>query len=344
MQIVYLDVLAALNFGMDYGILRAAGRLSGRDSTFLRLTAASGAGAVYASMCLLFPALACIPLRLAAAAVMTGAAFDCPSRASRIRMTLTVWLVSMVFGGGVCAVSAMCDGDFYRNGVLTVQVPRGVLIFAALISYFISGLVFRREASADAPERESVEISADGRTARVLLMRDSGNKLTDPYIGLPVLILTRQTARTLFPTAERQAHERQIPFCALSGEGIMDSFVPDEIRREDGTRYRAVAAITDSTFGADCDGLIADTADERRSYEKVLECSLRKDKKRADTSGNPSGRQRSILHRRDCGSAAAVVSGRGKKGDRGLPKRRRGVPQQTDRAQSASGGIHRKKI
>ncbi len=258
MQVIYLDVLAALNFGMDYGILRATEQISGRHSTLRRMVLASAVGACYACLSVLVPRLACLPLRLLSMAVMTRMAFVCVSRAIWTRMTLTVWLMSMVFGGCVCGLGALCGGTFYRSGVLTVPVSRGVLLSAAVLSYLLSGVLFRREASADAPKRERVTIRACGETAEVLLLRDSGNCLTDPSSGKPVLILTRQTAEALFPKAVMGAEKGKIAYCTLSGEGVLDSFVPEEIRRESGARYEAVVALTDRVLGADCDGLIAD--------------------------------------------------------------------------------------
>ncbi len=262
MQIIYLDVLAALNFAMDYGILRASGYISGRIGSGRRLVAASGLGAGYAVLCVLLPLAAAAPLRLLCAGGLAAVAFDCPRRAVWIRSTMTVLLVSFIFGGCVSALSALCGADFYQNGVLTVPVSRTVLLTAALLAYAISAIVFRRSASGQQPCAEWVTICSGGRTAAVRLLRDSGNLLHDPETGKPVLILTMQSARALFPEALCGAEEHRIPYCALGGTGWLKAWIPEEIRREDGSRYDAVIALSEQEMGAEYDGLIADRREE----------------------------------------------------------------------------------
>ena len=74
MRVVYLDVLFALNFAMDYCILRCVSALSGRPAAVWRLSLAAGLGALYAGGCIVIPVLSTLPVRMAAGAVMAGTA------------------------------------------------------------------------------------------------------------------------------------------------------------------------------------------------------------------------------------------------------------------------------
>jgi hypothetical protein len=139
---------------------------------------------------------------------------------------------------------------------------------AAALSYGISAVIFRRQTAADAPRTERVTIRAGGRTECVQLLCDSGNLLTDPLTGRPALILTKQSAQRLFPEAVNDAQIGRIPFDSLGGSGWLEAFQPEEIRREDGSQYEAVIALTTAFLGADCDGLIAQ---ERRNHAEHLE-------------------------------------------------------------------------
>ncbi len=262
MQVIYLDVLAALNFAMDYGILRASGSISGRTCSGRRLTAAAALGAGYAVLCVLIPWAAAAPLRLLCIGGLSAVAFDCRRRAVWIRNTVTVLLVSFVFGGCVSALSTLCGADFYRSGVLTVPVSRTVVLSAAALAYAISAVVFRRSASDQMPRTERVTIRAGGRTAVVCLLRDSGNLLHDPLTGKPVLILTMQSAQTLFPEALECAEEQRIPYSTLGGTGWLKALTPEEIRCADGSRYDAVIALSEQDMGAEYDGLIADRRED----------------------------------------------------------------------------------
>ena len=100
MRVVYLDSLAALNFCMDYCILRASAQFSGRPATGTRLTAAAGLGAAYAVLCVLVPVCAALPFRLIGVGGMSAMAFGIRQRAGWVRNTLTVLLISFVFGAG----------------------------------------------------------------------------------------------------------------------------------------------------------------------------------------------------------------------------------------------------
>lgn len=268
MRVVYLDSLAALNFCMDYCILRASAQFSGRPSTGTRLAAGAGLGAAYAVLCVAVPMCGELPFRLIGVGGMSAMAFGIRQRAGWIRSTLTVLLISFVFGGGVSALSALCGANFYRSGVLVAPISRTVLVVSAALSYGISAVVFRRQTAADAPQTERVTIRAGGRTECVQLLCDSGNLLMDPLTGRPALILTKQSAQRLFPEAVQSAESDRIPFDSLGGSGWMEAFLPEEIRREDGSRYEAVIALTTAFLGADCDGLIPQG---RRSHAEHLE-------------------------------------------------------------------------
>ena len=282
MRVVYLDSLAVLNFCMDYCILRASARFSGRVSSGARLAAGAGLGAAYAVLCMMVPLCGKLPFRLISVGGMSAMAFGIRQRAGWIRSTLTVLLISFVFGGGVSALSALCGVELTRRGVVIAPISRTVLLVSAAMSYGISAVVFRRHTAADAPQTERVTIRAGGRTKCVQLLCDSGNLLTDPLTGRPALILTKQSAQKLFPEAARSAQPERIPFTSL-GSGWLEAFVPEEIRREDGSRYEAVIALTTAWLGADCDGLIPQG---RRSHAEHWE----------NPDGTPASMADSVRH------------------------------------------------
>lgn len=78
MRVVYLDVLFALNFAMDYCILRCVSALSGRPAAVWRLSLAAGLGALYAGGCIVIPVLSTLPVRMTAisAADICSGEFD----------------------------------------------------------------------------------------------------------------------------------------------------------------------------------------------------------------------------------------------------------------------------
>lgn len=274
MGVIYLDVLLVLNFCMDYCILRAAAAISGRRSTFWRLCVAAGFGALYAGVCIVFPALSALPLRIAVCAVMAGAVFAVRSVGQLARKTLLVLLVTFVFGGCVFALEQMSGTRLSVDGTLYAPISRKTLLAAAALAYGISGIVFRNQAKEKRPYGETIRLTCYGNVQEVYLLVDSGNTLQDPMTGRPVLILTRAAALRILPeevqflplllgkdnAAELVRRARQtdtagwrlISFQSVGGGGMMPCFHPDAVTREDGSAYDSMVAI--SGAGAICSG------------------------------------------------------------------------------------------
>lgn len=280
MRVIYLDVLLALNFCMDYCILRAASALGGRPCPVRRLCAASGFGAVYAAGTVLVPALSALPVRLLSCAVMAGTAFSVHSVRRLVRQTLLVLLVAFVFGGCVTALEQVSGTALWAGGALAVPVPRRVLLLAAALAYGLSGLVFRGQAQEGRPHGETVCVTYAGRMEELWLLVDSGNTLRDALTGRPVIVLTRAAAMRIVPeevqfvplllgtdnAAELVQRVQQsgvsgwrlLSFESVGGAGMMPCFRPQAVTRQDGAAYDCLIAV--SGGGAVCageyDGLI----------------------------------------------------------------------------------------
>lgn len=279
MRVIYLDVLLALNFCMDYCIVRAASAIGGRPCAVRRLCLASGLGALYAAGCVLVPVLSAPPMRLLSCAAMAGAAFSVRSARQLLRQTLLVMLVAFVFGGCVTALEQLSGADLLVGGALYAPVSRRVLLLSAALAYGLSGMVFRGQARENRPHGETIRLTCGGAVQDVYLLVDSGNTLRDPATGRPVLVLTRAAAMKILPEEARfvplllerdnaaelvqQAQQRGfaglrlISFQSVGGGGMMPCFHPEAVTREDGSLYDSMVAISGVPVCAgEYDGLI----------------------------------------------------------------------------------------
>ena len=159
MRVIYLDVLFALNFCMDFCILRAAAAFGGLRCCLKRMAAAAACGALYAAAGTAVPALSAVPLRVLSCVCMTAIAFDIRQKRLLLRSTLLVLLVSFVFGGCVTALQQWSHAIVWRDGVLYAQVSRAVLLGSALTAYGISAVVFRGQAEQNRAQGEPVCIT-----------------------------------------------------------------------------------------------------------------------------------------------------------------------------------------
>lgn len=277
-MVVYLDVLFAVNALMDGVTLLAAAALGGVRAGRLRWLAASALGGGYAVLVAVLPALSALPVRLLAGVGLCAAAFG--GKPAFGRVCALYFVVAASFAGLAAALGAATGRKLLFGAGYYVSVPFRVLLLAAAAGYALSGVLLRGDAL-HGPLRREVErltIRFDGCEREVRLLHDTGNSLTEPASGRPVLVLGRTAADGLLGAQIRQAwagtKDAAACFAALPPEtanrfgllpyravgvesGLLLYFRPDSVRRADGTVLDCVCAIGPDGIGQGAyDGLI----------------------------------------------------------------------------------------
>ena len=139
-MVIYVESVLAFNFLLDYLLLFGAARLAGRTVARRRLLRGAAVGGAYAAVQLFLPRSAL--LLLLALALMGAAAFSGSGRA--VKLTLLFFLVSCGFGGTVVLLG-QGTGAMTRlaRGVVAADLPWGVFLLAAGLSYLLISVVFR---------------------------------------------------------------------------------------------------------------------------------------------------------------------------------------------------------
>jgi len=176
----YLDAVVLLNFLVDYLLLLGTNRLCGYPPGWGRSVWAAALGGVYAAACLMpgFHFLGNTLWRLVALGLMGWIAFGF-SR-SAIRRIVIFVLLCMALGG-------IAQG--LGNG------GAGSMIASAAVLCGMCLLGFR-----DRPGCVSyvpVELSYGDKQLHLTALRDTGNTLTDPVTGRPVLVVGAEVAQQL---------------------------------------------------------------------------------------------------------------------------------------------------
>lgn len=250
MKTVYADDLFVLNLIIDYFILLATAKLCALPLRRKRLLAGAALGALYAALLLwprFRPALATPAAKLGLGLLMTLLAFGTDRGIAR-RYVIFL-LVSAAFGGAVYAASLLAgvqpvDGLF---GAVSMRVL--ALSFAAC--YCTLTFFFRRFRKRAARETHRIEVDFCGKTAAFTALTDTGNELSDPISGLPVMVVGRTEAEKLLPPVLADALRdgpavfmealpyfemqrprfRLIPYSAVGvGAALLPVFRPDEVR------------------------------------------------------------------------------------------------------------------
>ena len=191
MTVIYVDTLFLLNAMVDYLLLLASARLAGEPLARLRFLLGAVLGGLYA-VAIFLPGLSFLarpPCRLAAAVLMVLAAFWKSRRL--LRQVVIFFALSCAFGGGVLAIALLGGrGLALSNGVLYSGMDLKIVLLSAAGCYGALTLIFQRTGRHTAPSGElrPVRLTLGERQVSLTALVDTGNTLTDPATGRPVLV------------------------------------------------------------------------------------------------------------------------------------------------------------
>ena len=236
--VIYVDTLFLLNALVDYLLLLGAARLAGERLRRLRFTMGAVLGGGYA-VAIFLPGgafLQRLPCRLAVLALMSVAAYGGSRRL--LRQSLLFLALSCALGGGVLAVSLLGGrGLTLSGGVVYSAMDIKTVLLSAAGCYAAVTLVFRGLArhTASAGELAAVRLALDGRSVELTALRDTGNTLTDPVAGIPVLVAEGALLLPLLPPGTLMAGELADPVACM--ERLRDGPLVGRVRL---LPYRAV--------------------------------------------------------------------------------------------------------
>lgn len=199
--VIYVDTLFLLNAIIDYLLLLCSARVAGEVLCRWRFLLGAVVGGGYA-VAIFLPGLAFLqhPLcRIAVAVAMVLVAFG--GCRHLLRLTLIFFALSCGFGGGVLAISLLGgQGLMLDGGVVYSAMDLKIVLLSAAGCYCLLTLLFRRFGRHDMASGEIVPlvISLEGRQVTLLALRDTGNTLTDPISGRPVVVAEGRSLATLF--------------------------------------------------------------------------------------------------------------------------------------------------
>lgn len=274
-QTVYVDVLLAVNFFMNYFLLLSAGKILRATLSRTRLCLAAVFGAA-AALSIFLPRMGAFTgalYKLAVSAGMVLIAFSWHGLRSFGRNLLVICAVTFGFGGTMFALwlTVAPHGMVYRNGVIYFNIPPLFLVGVTLLCYAIITVAGKVTLRLERLTKlYDASVTARGHTVRLHLLCDTGNCLTEPFSGAPVIVVRRAAIADLLPprfTADASAdsaaalpHFRVIPYTTVHGGGLLTAFRPDAVVISDKGRSwqpsRCFLAVTEGFDGEEYDGII----------------------------------------------------------------------------------------
>ncbi len=233
---IYIDTLFCLNLLLNYMLLLAAVRLTDAHFRRWRLWLAAAFGGAYAVVVFL-PAMSFAQsavCKILSAALMGLIAVGGLSWRKFLRFMGVFLGVSFALAGGVTAIGTLTGNGGVVNGVpvLPIHLPTLLLAFAGC--YLLLTLAFRRAARHGSEEILPVSARWGDCAVTFSALRDTGNTLTDPMTGAPVLVadwervlpLLPREVRPLFDDRTVQSPAEALEYLALVGHAARWRLIP----------------------------------------------------------------------------------------------------------------------
>ena len=258
-QTVYVDVLISINLLVDYFLLYATAIISGRSRERARLCIAAVIGGA-SSLIILLPNLTRIAgaaFAIAVSVLMTAVGFSPGGWRTFLRTALVLYALSAAYSGIMLLLWYYTGtGNLtVNNGAVYINISPIKLVLATVAMYAVI-TVFSQKLRARNIKRSSCTVTVFGRGKSLSLegLIDTGNVLTEPFSGTPVIVAAREKLREVLPEeladvcaakpdACKKLRLRAVPFHSAGGSGVLMAYAPERIDIElAGKKYKNVRA------------------------------------------------------------------------------------------------------
>lgn len=242
-MIVYADVLFLTNFVINLILLAITSVLTHSKSSVFRRCVAAFIGAVYA-VCMFVPkfnAAESLLCKFALSVLMVYISFGAKYK-QYVKNLCMFYTVSLVCGG--CAlVASFCSagaGVSSNNGVFYFDTSLRMVIISSVVAYIIIKLSVGICKKYSGRDCHRMVVYKNGKAATIKVLLDTGNMLTEPLTGSPVIIVEKSALRGIVPQdistsdilemSKYIEDIRLIPFKSLGTDnGLLMGFKPDKI-------------------------------------------------------------------------------------------------------------------
>lgn len=274
-QVIYGDVLFFVNFSMDFLTLYITAKILHRRVRGLKTSLSAIVGGAYgvASCFLEAPLIISVLINLAVSFTMCRIAFG---KKGVLPCCALFYGTGCLLGGVMTAVFSLAKGmsgakTVFINGehhTILADIPLGWMAVTAVITSAVAiagGQYSKRKKAAKDVE---LSIISGGKVYKFSAVCDSGNMLTDPIGGLPVIVMTGEAILSFLPgeletlflsgdpmkmasvPAEQIKKVRLIPSSSVGGESLLFGYVPDSVY-VDGIEKNAITAFCGTVKGFD---------------------------------------------------------------------------------------------
>lgn len=250
---VYVDVLFAVNFSMDFISLFICAVVMKRKIYKRRMLAAAAIGGIYGVfevLCTMRTLIAAI-VAVLVSFIMCFIAYYEKSIKRFTLMYVMYWGVSATLGGVMSL--------FYNflNKILAEQIKNysfakvytGARFFIiAALTAIVSMLFGRFYSSKKDVKHSHLEIKMNGNIYELDALCDSGNMLTEPISGKSVILVAKGSNIGKASENAPLKSRRYIPYSAVGGDGVITGVLPEYVKIDGSMANAVIASVEKKDF------------------------------------------------------------------------------------------------
>lgn len=280
-QVIYGDILFVINFSMDFLSLYFTALILHYRLRPFRLVAAATVGAIYAvaSIFVSFGRLCDGVIGVGFSLLICFMAFGV---GKILRHTVIFAAVSFMIGGCITALyNIIGTGGIFKlvgGDDETVILSRETGVTSFMIFTAVAGVIvwlsFRMLSVRRSVKNVDVTVVYDGKTVTLRGLVDSGNLLSDPLGGSPVILTGYNDICNILPDDMKTVFEnsaldtvkglmredarrvRIIPSRSVGGEKLLLAFLPDVVRINEKDMRACIAVCGDRGCYGECNALV----------------------------------------------------------------------------------------
>ncbi len=272
MQVIYADILFILNLYITYALLLLTSYLTRTAPKRLRLILSALISGAY-SMIILVPDISeklMSVSRIPVLFLLVTVAFSFVNVRNFIRLTACFFAVNMIFAGLMFFLWYFLSPQnmYYNNGIVYFDISASELLVTTAVCYFVlKGAHKLISLKTPSDTVFDLEIFVGDKRYFCKALLDTGNTLTDPFSGCPVIIVSHDVVKEIaLPDINNpdvlcgeELKFRFVMCSTISGEGVLPAFRPKKVRisafKSSFETDRVVVAVTDrrlknGAFGA----------------------------------------------------------------------------------------------
>lgn len=254
MQVIYLDVLLAVNLFVNYFLLLSVKLFFHSKVKRWRMILAAVIGSLFSLMIFLPDPglLLTFLIKGILGVLLVWLCFGYQQRGIFIKTVLGFFGVNFLYAGVMMALWIfVCPvGMYWNNGVAYFHISALALVIGTIAAYIVVRVIcFLWNKRVHAKELYQIKIIWNQKEANLSAFYDTGNRLIDPFTGHPVVICEYQAVKNLLPASIQEVLEsgqyiqftellqavkfHLIPFQTVGGESFIVGFAPDQFYLEE---------------------------------------------------------------------------------------------------------------